>query len=167
MNPIAGKEKRSSPNGTAVLFGGVSIPQTSELFVTDASFGATLLDLDSMTNMVSLMEKQVVKGQMATCWAAYSAARESVFVTDAAVNRIVEFSQDGEKVLSTLNLKNSDPGLTEIQVSGRFVYALSPGNGTTPAAITVVDSFRGRQIQHFSLEKLGVGKLAQGLALLN
>lgn len=166
-NPIAGMEKRSSPKGTAVLFGSASIPGSSEMLVTDASFGAALLDLDAKTDMISLKAKQSIKGQMATCWAAYSAARESVFVTDAAFNRLVEISQDGEKIISTLDLKNGDPGLTEVQVSGRFVYALSPGNGTTPAAITVVDSFRGRQIQHFSLAKLGAGKTAQGLALLN
>jgi len=31
--------------------------------------------------------------------------------------------------------------LVDLQISGRFVYALSPGNETTPAAIAAVDSF--------------------------
>ncbi|KAJ6033640.1 uncharacterized protein N7446_008067 [Penicillium canescens] len=159
------RDTRSSPSGTAVLFGGVNIPDTSDLLITDASFGATLLNLNSTTNKVSIQRTLVIEGQKATCWAAYSHARESVFVTDAAANRLIEISEDGSKIMSTLDLKNGDPGLIDIQISGRFVYALSPGNGTTPAAITVVDSFQGRQIQHFMLNKLGVGKRSQGMAI--
>lgn len=156
---------RSSPSGTAVLFGGVNIPDTSDLFVTDASFGAALLSLNPTTDNVSLQRKVVIKGQQATCWAAYCQARESVFVTDAADDRLIEISEDGSKILSILDLKNGDPGLVDLQISGRFVYALSPGNGTTPAAITVVDSFQGRQIQYYTLDKLGAGKRSQGMAI--
>lgn len=159
------RDVRSSPSGTAVLFGGVNIPDTSDLFITDASFGAALLSLNPATDNVSLQRKIAIKGQQATCWAAYCQARESVFVTDAADNRLVEISEDGSKILSILDLKNGDPGLIDLQTSGRFVYALSPGNGTIPAAITVVDSFQGRQIQHFTLDKLGAGKRSQGMAI--
>jgi len=105
-------------------------------------------------------------GQGATCWAAYSQARNSFFVTDAAVNRLVEINKDGSQIMSMLDLTNGDLGLTDLQVSGRFVYALSPGNGTIPAAVTVVDSFEGRQIQHFLLGNLGAGKRSQGMAIL-
>lgn len=161
-----GRDVRTSPPGTAVLFGGVNIPDTSDLFITDASFGATLLDLHETTDKVSLLHKTVISGQKATCWAAYSKARRSVFVTDAGVDRLIEIGADDSKIRSTLDLNNGDPGLVDLKVSGRFVYALSPGNGTTPAAITVVDSFRGLQIQHFDLEKLGVSKRSQGMAIL-
>jgi hypothetical protein len=159
-------DTRSTPSGTAVLFGGVNIPDTSELFITDASFGATVLDLNPTTDKVSLQHKMVIQGQKATCWAAYSQARESVFVTDAAANRLVEISNDGSKILSIIDLKNGDPGLVDLQICGRFVYSLSPGNGTTSAAITVVDSFKGQQIQHFMLDKLGAGSRSQGMAVL-
>jgi hypothetical protein len=159
-------DTRSSPSGTAVLFGGVNIPDTSDMFITDASFGATLLSLNTTTDEVSLEHKIAIKGQQATCWAAYSQARESVFVTDAAANRLIEINEDGSKIISIIDLENGDPGLIDLQTSGRFVYALSPGNGTTPAAITVVDSFQARQIQHFTLDKLGAGKRSQGMAIL-
>ncbi|KAJ5115822.1 hypothetical protein N7456_000170 [Penicillium angulare] len=156
---------RSSLPGTAVLFGGVEIPHTSELFITDASFGATALNLNTVTDRVSLKNKIVIENQQATCWATYSRARGSVFVTDAALDRLIEIKADGSKILSTLNLTNGDPGLTELKAVGRFVYALSPGNGTIEASITVVDAFEGRQIQHFELEKLGAGQRSQGLAI--
>lgn len=163
---LQGHDVRTSPPGTAVLFGSVNIPDTSDLFVTDASFGTTILDLHPNTDSVSLLHKTVITGQKATCWAAYSEARNSVFVTDAGRDRLIEIGAHDSKIMSTLDLKNGDPGLTDVKVSGRFVYALSPGNGTTPAAITVVDSFQGQEIQHFQLEKLGGSKRAQGMAIL-
>ncbi|KAJ5388917.1 hypothetical protein N7509_011458 [Penicillium cosmopolitanum] len=119
-------DTRSSPSGTAVLFGGVNIPDTSDLFITDASFGATLLNLHATTDKVSLQQKVVIERQQATCWAAYSQARESVFVTDAAANRLIEISDDGSEIMSILDLENGDPGLIDLETSGRFVYALSP-----------------------------------------
>ncbi|KAJ5590238.1 hypothetical protein N7450_004210 [Penicillium hetheringtonii] len=80
------------------------------------------------TDRVFLKDKIIVENQKATCWAAYSSTRKSVFVTDAALNRLIEISTDGAKILSILNLANGDPGLTDLKAVGRFVYALSPGN---------------------------------------
>jgi hypothetical protein len=45
---LSQKDVRSSPNGTAVLFGSATIPNDpSSIFVTDASFGAAVLSVDS------------------------------------------------------------------------------------------------------------------------
>lgn len=159
-------DTRSSPNGTAVLFGSTVIPGTSTIFVTDASFGAAILQVNPFTDEVSLLSKQTLEGQKATCWAAYSEQRGSVFVTDAALNRIVEMSAVDAQIISTIDLTNGDPGLIDLKVSGRYVYALSPGNGTTASAVTVVDSYVGKQIQHFPVNGLGASKSSQGLAIL-
>lgn len=159
-------DTKSSPNGTAVLFGSTAIPGTSTIFVTDASFGGAVLQVNPFTDEVSLVSKQAIEGQKATCWAAYSKARGSVFVTDAALNHIVEMSAEDAQIVSTINLTNGDPGLIDLGISGRYIYALSPGNGTTASAITVVDSFVGKQIQHFSVNGLGASKSSQGLAIL-
>lgn len=159
-------DTKSSPNGTAVLFGSTVLPETSTIFVTDPSFGAAVLQVNPFTNEVSLVSKQTIEGQKATCWAAYSEWRGSVFVTDAAVNRLVEMSAVDAHIISTINLTNGDPGLIDLEISGRYVYALSPGNGTTASAITVVDSFVGKQIQHFLVNNLGAGIRSQGMATL-
>ncbi|KAI2717499.1 hypothetical protein CBS147332_4379 [Penicillium roqueforti] len=139
---------RSSPPSTAVLFGGVEIPGTSDLFITDASFGATVLSLDDVTDEVSSTRSP-------------SKARKP----RVGLPTILEVRNDGSKILTILDLRNGDPGLTDVRAIGHYVYALSPGNGTTVAAITVVDSFEGRQIQHFELDKLGAGQRSQGLAI--
>ncbi|EFQ35956.1 uncharacterized protein GLRG_11100 [Colletotrichum graminicola M1.001] len=157
---------RSSPNGTAVLFGSSTIPNSNDLFVTDASFGGVILSLDAQSK-AAVKGSAAVDGQKATCWATVSPATNTAFVTDVASNRLVEMSLKNASVMSVIDLSaNGDPGLTDLKAAGRFVYALSPGNGTTQAAITVVDAVGKKQVQRFELQQFGVGKNAQGMAVL-
>jgi hypothetical protein len=164
------EETRSSPAGTAVLFGSATIPNRPDtIFVTDASFGAATLSLDQNAQ-ASVVNAQSIEGQMATCWATVSEATNSAFVTDVGINRVVEMSLDDASIISQLDLSaNGDPGLIDLRAAGSFVYALSPGNGTTEAAITVLDVSRGqgsmKQAQHFQLAGVA-GKNAQGMAVM-
>ncbi|KAH7355558.1 hypothetical protein BKA66DRAFT_503068 [Pyrenochaeta sp. MPI-SDFR-AT-0127] len=167
---LATKDTRSSPAGTAVLFGSATIPNDpSSIFVTDASFGAAVVSLDDNAQ-ASIVRAQSIDGQKATCWATVSDATNSAFVTDVGVNRVVEMSLRDASVLGQLDLStNGDPGLIDLKAAGNFVYALSPGNGTTEAAITVLDISDGqgsmKLAQHFKLNGTA-GKNAQGLAVM-
>lgn len=166
---LSTKEVRSSPNGTAVLFGSAPIPGSKNLFVTDASFGAAVLSV-SQSGQASVVGAQAIDGQKATCWATVSAATKSAYVADVANNRVVEMSLKNASIIKELDLSaNGDPGLIDLKAAGNFVYALAPGNGTAPAAITVLDVSGGqgsmKQVQHFSLD--GMAKnTAQGMAVL-
>jgi 6-phosphogluconolactonase (cycloisomerase 2 family) len=160
---------RSSPAGTAVLFGSEPIPGSDDLFVTDASFGAAVLTTGGKTNAAAftVKGKGVVAGQSATCWVAISPVTKTAFVTDVGVNRIVEMSLEDASIKSIIDLSaNGDPGLIDLRAAGNFLYALSPGNGTTPAAVTVVNVVTKKQVQHFQMKGMGVGRNAQGMALL-
>ncbi|GAP83551.1 putative 3-carboxymuconate cyclase [Rosellinia necatrix] len=169
---VAREGRRSSPAGTAVLFGSSTIPGSDDLFVTDASFGGAVLtngggrggDAAAFT----VRGKGVVDGQSATCWAAISPATNTAFVTDVGVNRLVEMSLGDASIRSVVDLgANGDPGLIDLRAAGRLVYALSPGNGTTPAAVTVVDAVTKKQVQHLQFNGgMRFGKNAQGMALL-
>jgi hypothetical protein len=167
---LSTEETRSSPNGTVVLFGSSTIPNDpSSIFVTDAAFGAAVLTVDSDGN-ATVKGKQAIEGQNATCWATVSSATNSAFVTDILVNRLVEMSLEDANIIATLDLSaNGDSGLTDLVAAGNYVYALSPGNGSTKAAITVLDVSGGqgsmREVQHFELGGLA-GKNAQGMAVL-
>lgn len=160
---------RSSPSGTAVLFGTQKIPNTENFFVTDASFGATILSFDSETNQLSLAAKQVIDGQKATCWTTISSASESAFVTDVQVNHIVEMSLTDGKIIQDYNTSavNAGLGFIDLAAAGNFVYALSPGNGTSEASVVVMDVSGGqgnaKVVQNFGLGALGAGKNAQGM----
>ncbi|EON98232.1 putative 3-carboxymuconate cyclase protein [Phaeoacremonium minimum UCRPA7] len=111
--------------------------------------------------------KGVIEDQKATCWATVSAVSGTAFVTDVAIDRLVEMSLTDASILGEIDLSaNGDPGLIDLKAAGKFLYALSPGNGTTQAAIAVVNVVDKKQVQHFELKDLGADKNAQGLAIL-
>jgi hypothetical protein len=169
---LSRNETRSSPQGTAVLFGSAVIPGSpNKVFATDASFGGAILAVDEASDTATLLAKQAIGGQKATCWVTISPATGTAFVTDVATNRIVEMSTTDATILGQTDLSaNGDPGLIDLRAAGSFVYALSPGNGTTEAAVTVLDVGAGpgtaRQVQHFQLGALGAGRNSMGLAVL-
>ncbi|PTN52983.1 hypothetical protein C9J98_18000 [Stenotrophomonas panacihumi] len=105
-------------------------------------------------------------GQKATCWATVSNATNTAFVTDVATTRLVEMSVTDASIVGQIDLTNGDPGLIDLKAAGNFIYALSPGNGTTPAAVTVVNAVNKTQVQHLRLRHQ-VSKNAQGMAVLS
>ncbi|KAK8092332.1 uncharacterized protein PG998_014967 [Apiospora kogelbergensis] len=161
---VAQKGAMASPAGTAVLFGTATIPGSQDIFVTDASFGAAVLSMQD-ANAVAVKGKGIVDGQKATCWATVSPATKSAFVTDVGTNRLVEMSVANAKIMGQVDLSpNGDPGLIDLMAGGNFIYALSPGNGSTPPAITVVDAMKKTQVQHFKIGS--AGKNSMGLAMM-
>ncbi|KAH7136882.1 hypothetical protein B0J13DRAFT_587025 [Dactylonectria estremocensis] len=157
---------QSSPDGTAVLFGSAPIPGTSDIFATDASFGAAVLSVDS-AGVATVKGQAAIDGQKATCWAAVSSVTNSAFVSDVATNRLVQMSLQDASIMSIVDLSaNGDPGLIDLKAAGQFIYALSPGTGATVPAVTVVDATSKSQVQHFELQALGASNRAQGMAVL-
>ena len=162
----------SSPAGTAVLFGSAVIPGTNNnIFATDASFGAAVLAVDGSTGSVSVLDKGAIEDQKATCWVTISDTTNTAFVSDVAVPRIVEMSLTDASIIAEIDLSaNGDPGFIDLAAAGAFVYALSPGNGTTEASVTVLDVSEGqgtgKMVQRLGLGGLGVRSRAQGLAVL-
>jgi hypothetical protein len=168
---VDSQDVRSSPDGTAVLFGSAIIPGTSSVFVTDASFGGAVLSVDAQTGEATLAAQQAIDDQGATCWVTISPATGSAFVTDVARNRVIEMSIEDASILGETDLSETGaPGLIDLQAAGEKLYALSPGNGTTPAAVSVLDLADGQGsaalVQNFDLSSLGVGANAQGMAVL-
>ncbi|KKY34274.1 putative 3-carboxymuconate cyclase [Diaporthe ampelina] len=165
---------QTSPDGTAVLFGSSPIPGSSDLFVTDASFGAAVLSPQQAAGSspqapaaFEVAGKGAIDNQMATCWAAISPATNTAFVTDVGVNHLVEMSLDDASIQEQVDLSaNGDPGLIDLKAAGNMIYALSPGNGTTNAAVTVVDANSKMQVQHLDMKSLGLDGNAMGMAVL-
>ncbi|KAL8942672.1 MAG: hypothetical protein Q9216_001526 [Gyalolechia sp. 2 TL-2023] len=164
----APQDTRSSPNGTSLLFGTALIPGTSDIFATDAAFGAAVISTTTTTGAGSaapptVLRTATIEGQMATCWAAISPLTKTAFVTDVLVNRLVEIDPATGAVLQATDLNDGQPGLLDIVAAGKMVYALSPGNGTTKATVVVMDvSARpARLVQSFEPE--GGMRFSQGL----
>ncbi|MCJ1259815.1 hypothetical protein MMC24_007654 [Lignoscripta atroalba] len=163
---VSTQETRSSPAGTAVLFGTVNIPGTSNLLATDASFGAAIMSLDAQ-NRGTVKATAKIADQKATCWATVSSATGTGFVTDVAANHLVEIDLGTGAIINVLDLNNGNPGMIDLQAAGQFIYALSPGNATVPSAVTVFDVSGGqgsaKQIQNFN--PVGVSANAMGMAV--
>lgn len=154
-------------NGTSIVFGSMTIPNSNNLFVTDATFGALVLSVNPLSELATVVDESTIAGQKATCWVTISPATNTAFVTDVLVDRLVELSlTDASVIGSPIDLSaNGDPGLVDIQAAGNFLYALSPGNGTTMPAVTVVNVFSRQQVQHFELADLGMSNVSEGMAL--
>ncbi|GJN84363.1 hypothetical protein PLIIFM63780_007919 [Purpureocillium lilacinum] len=160
-------DTRSVPEGSAVLFGSQTIPGTSNVFATDASFGAMVLSINQTSRAATTVAKSPIEGQVATCWVTISSTTGTAFVTDVAVNRLVEMSLKDASIMSEIDLSaTGDPGLIDLRAAGQFLYALSPGNGTIEGAVTVIDlAGSTKMVQHFGLRGMA-GQRAQGMAVL-
>jgi hypothetical protein len=142
-NSVSSQDIRSSPAGTAVLFGTALIPNSTNIFVTDASFGSATLSI-SADNIAVVSASTKIADQAATCWATISDVTKSGFVTDVAVNHLVEVDTTSGRLIRELNSTNGNPGMVDLVSAGNFIYALSPGNATTKAAVTVFDISGGQ-----------------------
>jgi hypothetical protein len=145
---VSTQDIQSSPAGTAVLFGTALIPYSNNIFVTDASFGSATLSL-SAANIATVSASTKIADQKATCWAAISDVTNSAFVTDVAVNHLVEVDTTTGAIIKELNSTNGNPGLIDLVTKGNFIYALSPGNNATKAAVTVFDISGGQGCELF------------------
>ncbi|KAK2749738.1 hypothetical protein FQN55_002974 [Onygenales sp. PD_40] len=128
------------------VFGVVQIPGTHNILATDPSRGAALIKVGKDGKGETLKSIDI-EGQMATCWAAYSPASNTVFVTDGAVNRLVDIDADGNIITKT-PLENGNGAMFDMVAAGDFVYALSPGNRTAMAVVHVGGG-EVRQVQNF------------------
>ena len=155
-----------SPTGSKVLFGTTTIPGTSKLLASDAGFGALLLDLDNLATPLGLAN---VTNQKAICWATYSALTGTGFVDDVLVSQITEIDVDTGAIVAVHPSGNGGVGSIDLKAVGDKIYALSPGNGTQEAAVTVFELGGGRgaavSVQNFGVGSSGAGRMAEGLAV--
>lgn len=157
-----------SPNGTAVLFGSTTLPGTTDIFVTDASFGSATLSVGN-GGAAEIKAQTHITGQGATCWAAFSSKTGTAFVTDVRRNTLNEIDVTTGSIVTSLNGTNGNLGMIDLATKGNFVYALAPGNKTAgvPATIAVYDVSGGKgsakEVQNFAPQ--GVSDSAQGMTL--
>ena len=163
-------DTRSSPNGTAVLFGSFPIKGGSNIFATDASFGAAIISINDKGEG-STVTAQPIAGQKATCCVTISDASHSAFVTDVANPRIVEMSLTDAKILGQLDTSATGAtGMIDLRAAGDFVYALAPGDANSTTQVLVTNVKQGiknaKVIQVFDASSMGAGQRSQGMSAL-
>ena len=179
------KDIRSSPRGTAALFGSVVIPSsgkiasenatnatitsTTTFLATDASFGATTLSLSNTDSSIKTLSQTSIANQKATCWATFSPATRTVFVTDVGRNDLVEIDPaNNGTILQRPTLPNKNAGMIDLAAASKFLYALSPASAsqaTSRTSVLVID-VSGKEatvVQDFEVP--GVGSRAMGMTV--
>jgi hypothetical protein len=155
----------STPSDTLVLFGSSIIPGSTDIFVTDASFGAAVLSVGT-DRKAETKGRGVVDGQAATCWATVSPATKTAFVTDVAVNRLVEMSVEDASILNEIDLSaNGQSGMIDLKAAGQMIYVLAPGSNETEPAVVVVNAQTRESVQVKDLGSMGVTGRVQGMAI--
>ncbi|KAK2810249.1 hypothetical protein FQN50_003219 [Emmonsiellopsis sp. PD_5] len=151
----------SNPENLSNVFGVVQIPGTQNILATDPSRGAALIKVGKHGKGETLKSIDI-EGQMASCWAAYSPATKTVFITDGAVNRLVDIDVEGNVITKT-PLENGNGAMFDLVAAGDFVYALSPGNRTA-VAVVHVGGGEIRQVQNFLPRGIDNPLTPQGVA---
>ena len=154
-----------TPAESKVLFGTTTIPGTNNILVSDATFGSLILSLDDLAEPLAITN---ITGQEATCWAITSPVTGTGFLDDVIVSHLVEVDLTTGEIVSEVPCNNGGQGLIDMRAAGPKIYALAPGNGTVPAAVTVFDISGGRgsvkSVGNFPVP--GADKNAEGLAVL-
>ncbi|KAF8849685.1 hypothetical protein BDZ45DRAFT_555149, partial [Acephala macrosclerotiorum] len=176
---VSTTETRSSPSGTAVLFGTALLPNADQLFVTDASFGSATLSLPSSNSSASNLNQATVSSstkianQKATCWATFSALTGTAFVTDVSVNHLVDIDPATGTIVNNFQSTNGNSGMIDLEADkeGKMVFALSPGDGSagTGAKVAVFDVSGGngsvKEVGNFEVGGGVGGGSAMGMAI--
>ncbi len=154
-------EVRSSPNGTAVLFGSTVIPRDpKKIVVTDATFGAAVLRINDDLTATSIVNTPI-PNQRATCWAIYSEYSREVYVTDPTANKLVGISPMDGSITTDVRGAEGNIGYTDLTAQGKFVYALSPAveANSTMTGITVWElTEEGKEEKETDMEMEGGGR---------
>ncbi|MCJ1306928.1 hypothetical protein MMC25_000572 [Agyrium rufum] len=163
--------------GTTANFVSFQLLDTDNtFFILDEINGSYIGTVDPSTNVLTPISSSPVSGSSATCWAVQSASSGSIYLADAAVNRITEVSPTTGSVIANYNvtssaLGNANTGNLDIGAYGSMVYALSPGSMSTNTSLSIVvlDVSAGvgkaNYVQNFVPRGLGLDASGQGMQI--
>ncbi|KAI9644112.1 hypothetical protein NHQ30_007465 [Ciborinia camelliae] len=155
--------RKVSPSGTKILFGSDPIPGTSNLFISDFSFGGFTIDVNNAG--VTLMTANITN-QVATCWARVQADTGHGFITDGGLNNIARVDVESGDVLENFYSTNGNLANLDFQIVGNKLFALSVKNITTPVsgAVSIFD-IEGEIRDFQTIHVDGIDENAQGMAV--
>lgn len=156
---------QATPPGSKALFGSATVPgQPDVIFTSDAGFGALTLNImDLNAEPIAVVN---VTGQKASCWAGVTATGRG-FVTDAAVNRLVEADVETGAIVLEYHPPTGFQGMTDFRIGGEYVWVLSASNGSYATSVSTFDISGGPgSVELASVYAVpSVGGNTQGLAI--
>lgn len=158
---VSAKASDIAPAGIISAFGAVAIPRSSEIFVSDPSFGGFVLDVDHPQTPVS---KTTVPGQGAICWVGITTDASSGILPDAGNNVLTQVNLKSGKILQQWNSTNGNSGNFDFSISGDdklFALAFNPADSLARVASFDVD---GKFKDLDNVPIANTDNFAQGLA---
>jgi hypothetical protein len=151
----------STPTGTVQSFGGVTVPESSLIFVAEATFGGYTLDLNQPQAPAN---KYVVPGEVAICWAGITSNFKTGILPDAGRNLLVQVDLFSGNILQQWNSTNGNSGNFDFAMSADdtlFALAFNPADSQVRvASIALGEKFADLD----NIRIAGTDMFSQGLA---
>ena len=148
-----------------VIFGSAFLSSDSELLVTDAAYGASILHVTPSFDLIETAHT-VIPGESAICWGLYEPRFHSAYIFDVGKTNITVLDPVSGAVKGDIVLDPSVLGAYDNAVDRTHLYIL--GGDASVAVVDLEGSNSGKapkQVQKFDLSKLGSRKGWQGFAV--
>ena len=137
----------------------------SELLVTDAAYGASILHVSPSFELTETAHI-VIPGQIAICWGTYSSRFNSAYIFDAANTNITVLDPVTGAVKDKIIMDPTAMGAFDIAIDRTWLYVL--GGDASIEVISLLGENHGvtpTQVQKFDLSYFGSRKGWQGFAI--
>ena len=161
-------EQRTTPPGMVLPFGTAQVPNSPDLIIADLSFGGMVVSVDEKNLTAKTESITRLPLNNATCWSTYSNKTGTGFLTDGALNYLVEVDVQSGAVVSITNGSVPHLGLYDTLSYGDFVYVLATNtpSGTNATVVSYdVSGGRGKVFEAQNFMSLGIHMGAQGLGV--
>lgn len=153
----------STPDRLVLDFGSVFLDCDDRLFVTDASYGASIVDV-SPSFVVTEAVNTTIPNFGAPCWAVYAPMFESVYVMDVSRNNITVMDPYSAAIKGYVNFPATAPGGFDGKLDRSWLYVLS---GDPAILVFELDSDVAKieVVQKIDLSALGSRFAWEGMAI--
>jgi hypothetical protein len=139
---VSTTEIRSYPEGGYFYFGGIPLPGSTDIYVTDGGFGGLLLEANSngtlTTKGLTIADPYIP----AVCWVEWSNATKVAWLTSPISNGLIAADLTTGLQFSNTNITNSNVGILDLVIPepGNILFGLATGStNVSVSAIVSVD----------------------------
>lgn len=162
---VSATAKTQQISDMLVIFGSVFEGSDSELLVTDAAYGASILHVAPDFTLTETAHT-VIPGQVAICWAVYSSRFNSAYILDVGNTNITVLDPVTGAVKDKIIMDPSVGGAFDSAIDRSWLYVL--GGDASVEVISLLGENHGvtpTQVQKLDLTAIGSRKGWLGLAI--
>jgi hypothetical protein len=162
---VSAMAKTQQISDMLVIFGSAFEGSDSELLVTDASYGASILHVTPSFDLIETAHT-IIPGQAAICWGTYSSRFNSAYIFDAGNTNITVLDPVTGAVKDKIIMDPSVGGALDNAIDRSWLYVM--GVDASIEVISLLGENHGvtpTQVQKLDLSAIGSRKGWQGFAI--